>query len=62
VIGREYFMRQAAILFKFAKVTKDPTISAALLEKAADLKSQVDEQGARPGLSSLAPDVEPPAT
>jgi hypothetical protein len=36
-------MRQAAILFKFAKVTKDPTISAALLEKAADLKSQVDE-------------------
>ena len=62
VIGREYFMRQAAILFKFAKVTKDPTISAALLEKAADLKSQVDEQGARPGLSPLAPDVEPPAT
>ena len=62
VIGREYFMRQAAILFKFAKVTKDPTISAALLEKAADLKSRVDEQGARPGLSSLASDVEPPAT
>jgi hypothetical protein len=55
-------MRQAAILFKFAKVTKDPTISAALLEKAADLRSQVDEQGARPGLSPLAPDVEPPAT
>jgi hypothetical protein len=55
-------MRQAAILFKFAKVTKDPTISAALLEKAADLKSRVDEQGARLGLSSLAQDVEPPAT
>jgi hypothetical protein len=62
VIGREYLMRQAAILFKFAKVTKDPTISAALLEKAADLKSRVDEQGARLGLSSLAQDVEPPAT
>ena len=60
MIGREYFMRQAAILFKFAKVTKDPTISAALLEKAADLKSQVDEQGVRPDLSPLAPDVEPP--
>jgi hypothetical protein len=30
------------------------------LEKAADLKSQVDEQGAGPGLSSPAPDVEPP--
>lgn len=52
MIGREYLMRQAAILFKFAKVTKDPTISAALLEKAADLKSRVDEQGARLGLSS----------
>ena len=36
-------MRQAAILFKFAKITKDPKISAALLEKAADLKLQVDE-------------------
>jgi hypothetical protein len=36
-------VRQAAFLFKFAKVIKDPTISAALLEKAADLKSQVDE-------------------
>ncbi|MGB6398256.1 MAG: hypothetical protein WBF73_21610 [Bradyrhizobium sp.] len=60
MIGREYFMRQAATLVKFAKVTKDPTITAALLEKAADLKSQVDEQGARPDLSSLAPDVEPP--
>ena len=59
MIGREYFMRQAAILFKFAKVTKDPTISAALLEKAADLKLQVDEPGARPGPSPLAPDVQP---
>jgi hypothetical protein len=45
VIGREYFVRQAAILFKFAKASKDPKISAALLEKAADLKSQVDEPG-----------------
>jgi hypothetical protein len=52
VIGREYLMRQAAILLKFAKVTKDPTISAALLEKAADLKSQVDEQTAGPQFSS----------
>jgi hypothetical protein len=62
VIGREYFARQAAILFKFAKATKDPTISAALLEKAADLKSQVDET--MQPLSDLgpnAPDVEPTA-
>jgi hypothetical protein len=57
VIGREYFARQAAILFKFAKATTDPKISAALLEKAADLKLQVDE---RPDLTPLAPDIEPP--
>jgi hypothetical protein len=57
VIGREHFVRQAAILFQF--VTKDPKISAALLEKAADLKAKVDET-IRPGDPGL-PDVEPPA-
>jgi hypothetical protein len=59
VIGREYFVRQAAILFKFAKASKDPKISAALLEKAADLKSQVDEPGSPPDLTPRAPDIEP---
>jgi hypothetical protein len=48
VIGRDYFVRQAAILFQFAKVTKDPKISAALLEKAADLKAQVHETMPQP--------------
>jgi len=60
VIGKEYFVRQATILFKFAKATKDPKISAALLDKAADLKQQVDEPGAQRDLSPLAPDIEPP--
>ena len=60
VIGKQYFVRQAAILFKFAKATKDPKISAALLDKAADLKLQVDEPGAQPDLSPVAPDIEPP--
>jgi hypothetical protein len=46
MIGKEYFVRQAAILFGLAMATKDPKISAALLEKAADLKLQVDELGA----------------
>jgi len=59
VIGREYFLRQAAILFKFAKVTKDPKISAALLAKAADLKLQVDEPRTPLDLTPQAPDVEP---
>ena len=43
VIGKEYFVRQAAILLGLAKATRDPKISAALLDKAADLKSQLDE-------------------
>ena len=61
VIGKQYFVRQAAILFKFAKATKDPKVSAALLDKAADLKQKVDEPGAQPDLSPLAPDIEPPS-
>ena len=52
MIGKQYFVRQAAILFKFAKATNDPKVSAALLDKAADLKQQVDEPGA-PDLSPL---------
>ena len=59
MIGKEYFVRQATILFKFAKVTKDPKISAALLDKAADLKQQVDEPGSSPDLTPRAPDIEP---
>ena len=63
VIGKEYFVRQAAILFGLAKATTDPKISAALLDKAADLKLLVDEPGApSPDLSLITPDVEPPTT
>jgi hypothetical protein len=61
VIGREYFVRQMATLLKFAKSTKDPNLAAVLIEKAADLKSQVDEFNT-PDLTPLAPDIEPPAT
>jgi hypothetical protein len=60
VIGRDYFVRQAATLLNFAKTTTDPKVSAALIDKAADLKSQVNETGGR-DLTPLAPDVEPPA-
>jgi hypothetical protein len=61
VIGKEYFVRLAAILFGLAKATTDPKISAALLDKAADLKLQVDEPGAPPDLTPVAPDIERPA-
>ena len=60
VIGNAYFVSQAAILFRFAKATSDPKISAALMEKAADLKLRVDEPGAPPYWTPLAPDIEPP--
>jgi hypothetical protein len=60
VIEKEYFVRQAGILFWLAKATKDPERSAALLEMAADLQLQVDELGV-PNLTPLAPDFEPPA-
>jgi hypothetical protein len=52
-------MRQAATFLKFAKSTNDPNLAAFLVEKAADLKSQVEKNG-KPDPSPFAPDVEPP--
>lgn len=60
MIGKQYFVRQAAILFGIAKATKDPKISAALMDKAADLKSKVDRPDQPLDLTLLAPDIEPP--
>jgi hypothetical protein len=62
VIAKAYFAPQAAILFGIAKATKDPRMSVALMDKAADVKSKVDELGAPLDLIPLAPDIEPPAT
>ena len=58
VIGREYFVRQAATLLKFAQSTNNPQLAAILIGKAADLKSQVDESSTTPGPSPQAPDVQ----
>jgi hypothetical protein len=60
VIGRNYFARQAATLLKFAQSSTDPAVAAALIEKAADLKSQADESDV-PDPTPLAPDIEPPS-
>jgi hypothetical protein len=55
---KQYLARQAATLLKFAQTTKDDSVAARLIRKAADLKEQVD---GRTGDHSLqAPDVEPP--
>jgi len=60
VIGKEYFVRQAATLLRFAKTTTNPDLAAGLAVKAADLKSQVDDETSTRDLSPLAPDIEPP--
>jgi hypothetical protein len=62
VIGRQYFTRQAATLVEFARATHDPELAAALIEKASDFLSQIDESSATPDPTPLAPDIEPPAT
>ncbi len=59
MVGRSYFTRQATKLLKFAKSTNNPELAAVLIERAADLKSQLDERMPAPDQSRLAPDVEP---
>jgi hypothetical protein len=42
VVGKQYLTRQATTLLKFARTVTDPNVAAGLVEKAADLKSQVE--------------------
>lgn len=58
MLGKTYLTKQASLLMKFARTTSDSELSAKLISKAADLKSQADplpdkDQG------SAAPDVSP---
>ena len=57
VLGKRYFTRQAATLLQFARLTSNPALAASLIERAADLKAQVDADK-RPDASLAAPDVE----
>jgi hypothetical protein len=59
MVGRRYWTRQAMTLLKFANLTKNPEFAAVLIEKAADLKSQVDDTNPAKDVSPRAPDVEP---
>jgi hypothetical protein len=43
VLSKQYFARQVASLMEFARSTNDKRLSAVLVEKAADLKEQIDE-------------------
>ena len=58
VPGRLYFARQATALLRYAKSTSNPVLAASLIERAADLKAQIDAV-AKPSPSPQAPDVEP---
>jgi hypothetical protein len=55
VIGRQYHVRQVATLLKLARSVRDPNISAALIDKAADINDRYDP---RPRWSLRAPDVQ----
>ena len=57
MVGRQYLTRQATTLLKFARTVTDPNVAAGLVEKAAELKSQVDDPN-RSDKSPWAPDVE----
>jgi hypothetical protein len=59
VISKRYLMRQARALVSFAKSTNNPELAAVLVERAADLKDQLDETKAPADPSLQAPDVEP---
>jgi hypothetical protein len=59
MIGRRYWTRQAMTVLKFATLTKNPELAAVLIEKAAELKSQVDDTSPPKDVSPRAPDVEP---
>ena len=60
MIGRHYFARQATTLLKFANSTTNAKLAAVLVEKAAKLKSQVDETKPLPDQGPWPPDVEMP--
>ena len=59
VLGRYYFTRQAASLLRFARSTSNPELAALLVQKAADLRSQVEpQQRSSDDKSPQPPDVE----
>ncbi|MCS3730295.1 hypothetical protein [Bradyrhizobium betae] len=58
MLGKTYLTKQASLLMKFARTTSDSDLSAKLISKAADLKSQADPMPDR-DQGAAAPDVSP---
>ena len=59
MISKRYLVRQARALISFAKSTRNPELAAVLVERAADLKDQIDGKVPTPDPNPQAPDVEP---
>ncbi|TMJ21113.1 MAG: hypothetical protein E6G93_11265 [Alphaproteobacteria bacterium] len=59
MISKRYLVRQARALISFAKSTHNPELAAVLVERAADLKDQIDGKMPAPDPDPQAPDVEP---
>lgn len=63
VLGKTYLTKQASLLLEFARTTSDSDLSAKLISKAADLKSQADplpdkDQGPKaPDVAFVSPDA-----
>jgi hypothetical protein len=62
MIGKEYFSRQAQILLRIARVTRDPKMVAGLASKAAELQSKHDDTPLVPDDSPATPDIQGPGT
>jgi len=58
VTDKNYFVRQAVTLLRFAQSTSDAKVAVALLDKAVDLSSKASEAPLAPDLGPRAPDVE----
>jgi hypothetical protein len=57
MLGRDYFVRQAATLLRMARTTSDPQVSAGLAVKAADLKDKLDQTPPASDPPPIAPDA-----
>jgi hypothetical protein len=62
MIAKDYFSRQAQLLLRLAKVTRDPKLAAGLTSKAADLQAKQDEAPLVPDGNPFAPDIQGPDT
>lgn len=62
VLGKTYLTKQASLLLEFARTTSDSKLSAKLISKAADLKSQADplpDKDRGPKAPDVVPDLSP---